>query len=177
MLIVLSGPSGSGKNTIIKEVMKSQPSLKIMKTCTTRKRRGEGDDAYYFLTEQEFKDKLKNNEFFEYEQVHKGLYYGVLKSSINKVLGKDIYLKDIDVNGYMKLKKEFGENVCGIYLDVPKKVLIDRLLKRGESEESAKKRLSRFEYEKSFSSKYDLVIKNDDLKTTANEIIKFIKNL
>ena len=77
----------------------------------------------------------------------------------------------------MKLKKEFGENVCGVYLDVPKKELIDRLLKRGESEESAKKRLSRFEYEKSFSSNYDLVIKNKDLKTTANEIIKFIKNL
>ena len=79
MLIVLSGSSGSGKNTIIREIQRLRPSVKVMKSCTTRKKRDEGDNAYYFLDEAEFREKIENGDFFEFEEVHKGILYGILK--------------------------------------------------------------------------------------------------
>lgn len=175
MLIILSGSSGSGKNTIIKEIIKQKPYVQIMKSCTTRKQRDKEDNAYFFLSEDEFKNKMKNGDFFEVEEVHKGLYYGILKDSLKDVSGSQIYLKDVDVNGAMKLKKELKKNVKLVYLDVNKDILRQRILKRGESENSADLRLSRFEYERSFAGGYDLVIKNENLSTTAKLIIEKFK--
>lgn len=175
MLIIFSGSSGSGKNTIIKEIIKNKPYVRIMKSCTTRKKRDEGDNAYYFLTPEEFDQKIKNNELYEYEEVHKGLFYGVLRKSLEDVKGKEIFMKDVDVNGAMKLKKELKENVKLVYLDVPKEKLMKRILSRGETEESAKLRLSRYEYERSFIDNYDLVIKNEDINKSVKIIIDTFK--
>lgn len=176
MLIVISGPSGSGKNTIINEIIKRKPYVKVMKTCTTRPPRNSEDNGYYFLTEEEFNKKKENNEFFEVEQVHKGIYYGTLKSIIEEMKQNDqIFMKDIDVNGAMKLRDELKDNVKLVFLDNEKDVLFDRILKRGETEESARLRLSRFDYERSFINEYDMVIVNHDKEDTVNKIINYFK--
>lgn len=172
MLIILSGSSGSGKNTIINEIIKRKPHIDILKSCTSRPRRDEKENNYIYLDLKEFNDKIKNKEFFEFEEVHKGIFYGTLKDSLKKAKSKKIFIKDIDVNGSMKLKKELGDDVKLVYLDVPKEVLRDRIIKRGESDESAELRLSRYDYERSFADKYDLVIKNKDLDETVEIIIK-----
>ena len=172
MLIVISGSSGSGKNTVIHEIQKHRPDVKIMKSCTTRKKRDKNDDAYYFLSEEEFKQKILNNEFFEFEEVHKGIYYGILKSSVENVIGKDVYMKDVDVKGSVKLKETLGEDAKLVYLDVPKEILRERILKRGESEESANLRLSRYEFEKGYADEYDLIISNESIEQTAKKIIE-----
>lgn len=176
MLIILSGSSGSGKNTIINEIMKIKPHVKIMKTCTTRKPRNEEDRGYFFLTEEEFNKKKDNNEFFEVEQVHKGIYYGTLKTLIEEMKRNDqVFMKDIDVNGAIKLKKELKDDAKLVFLDNEKDILFDRIIKRGETEDSAKLRLSRYDYERSFIDKYDLVIKNNDKEDTVKKIIDYFK--
>ena len=175
MLIILSGSSGSGKNTIIKEIIKRKPHVKVWKSCTTRKKRSEEDDAYIFLTPEEFKKMQDNDEFFEVEEVHKGNLYGTLKKALENVKDDAIYIKDIEVNGAMKLKDKLKEHVKLIYLDVPKEVLRERIIKRGETPQSAELRLSRFDYERSFIDKYDLVIKNNELEKSVKKIIKALK--
>ena len=177
MLIILTGSSGSGKNTIIKEVMKRKRDVEVMKTCTTRKPRNAQDDAYIFISLEEFQEKLKRGEFFEYEEVHKGIFYGTLKESLDKVFEEKIYMKDIDVCGAKKLKELLGENVRRIFLDVPKDELKRRLIERGESEESAEVRLSRYEFEKSFAKDYDLVIENKCLEDTVEIILRFLTEI
>jgi len=174
MLIILSGSSGCGKNTIIHEVMKTHPEVQILKSCTTRASRGPSDDGYFFLSEKEFNQKIKNNEFYEVQEVHKGIFYGTLLTSIEKAMGDNVFMKDVDVIGTQKLKKILGDKLKTIYLDVPKRELHKRLIGRGESEESAKKRLSIYEYEKSFMKDYDLIIKNKNLDETVAEIINYI---
>ena len=175
MLIILSGSSGSGKNTIINEIIKNKPHIKILKSCTSRTRRDEKENNYHYLSPALFKEKVEKGEFFEFEEVHKGIYYGVLKKSLKDAKSKDIYIKDIDVNGSMKLKKELGKHVKLVYLDVPKEILRERIIKRGETKESADLRLSRYDYERSFKDKYDLIIENKELDETVEIIIKELK--
>ncbi len=166
MLFILSGSSGAGKNTIINKLIEENEDFQIMKSCTTRTPRGVNDlNAYFFLTEEDFQRKIKNNEFFENEEVHKGLFYGVLKASLEKIKNSRVYLKDIDVLGAMNILRGVGkENVKLIYIDVPKQELKKRILERGENEQNATLRLSRYDFEKSFIDKYDLVIKNESLE-------------
>ena len=171
MLIVVSGTSGSGKNTVINEIIAKNPNVKIMKSYTTRPPRGENDNAYHFVSIKELEGKIKRNEMFEVEEVHKGTFYGISKESLENTKN-GIYIKDVDVNGSMKLKKYLGDGAKLVYLDVDKNELIERLKVRGENEESIKLRISRYEYEKTFAKNYDLVILNNDLDKTVNLIMK-----
>lgn len=176
MLIFLSGISGSGKGTVIKELAKDLPNLQFFKSATTRPRR-ENEDAYIYLTQEEFDQKVQNGEFFETEPVH-GFYYGVLNQSLDLIIAQPdkIFIKDIDVHGMERIVKflKGKAKVVSIFLDAPDDVLYDRLINRGESHERATIRLQRGQLERSYKDKFDYVIENIDLAKTVKTIREII---
>ena len=178
MLIIVSGPSGSGKNTVINALLEKVYNLEPFKSCTTRPMRPGCENDYYYLTEEEFEKKRKNNEFFETEMVHQGIWYGVLNKSIDDVIkGEKHYIKDIDVNGADKIANFLvgKTHVIKIFVDAPNEILKERLLKRGESEEKANLRVSRAEYERTFKDRYDLKIENIELDATIRIVNRFVE--
>jgi len=168
MLIVLSGVSGSGKNTVITHLLERNNNLRYFKSATTRAPR-EGENNYHYFTNQEFETRVKNGEFFETEKVHDN-YYGIMMKDVNKILEDERcdYIKDVDVHGNQRLRKFFKDKspILSVFLDAPDYVLRDRLLKRGESEERVEVRLSRASMERAHKADYDLVIENLDLEKT-----------
>lgn len=177
MFIIVSGCSGVGKNTVIRELLKRNSKLQMFKTCTTRERRESElvSSDYIHLTKAEFEEKLKNNELFEHEEIH-GNYYGTLNSSVELMKDKNnIIIKDIGVEGQKsfvdKLPKDI--KVISIFLDAPKAELINRLIGRGEP--NIEKRIQRYEYENSFKQNFDYVIDNVDLLSTVEQIEKIIE--
>lgn len=181
MFIIFSGVSGSGKQTVIAELMKIYPNSSFLKSATTRPpRTTTGEHQYYHLTQEEFEKKIENNEFFETEKTH-GFYYGILKSSIDTLLHspQTIYMKDVDVHGTEKLMKALKDKmqITCIFLEVPDDELFDRLIKRGESEERAKIRISRGVMEREYKDKYDYVIENKDLTQTVQKCKEIIEKL
>ena len=173
MLIILSGASGVGKNTIIQKLIAQHKNLKYMRSATTRVRRP-GEDNYLYLTKEEFLCREQKGEFFETQDVH-GDYYGTLQKAVDKCVTEN-YIKDIDVFGSAKLKNYLKENAVAIFLEAPDDVLYDRLIKRGESVERAKVRLSRAEMERAHKHEYDFVIDNIDVDKTVDQINQFLKN-
>lgn len=178
MLIIISGCSGVGKNTVISQLIKRNPNLKFLKTCTSRNPRV-GEDVvngnYIYLTKEEFDKKVKNDEFFEYEEIHTN-FYGVLKSSLEDVIKDEYdYIKDIGVLGQINLVRELSDKVkvLSIFLTAPRDVLIERLKGRGEADIDL--RLSRMEFELSYIKNYDYVIENINLDKTVQKIEKIIK--
>ena len=176
MFIILSGSSGAGKNTIIKELVDKNKNLKVFKTCTTRGERPQeaNNNIYYHLTKEEFEDKVKNGEFFEFEEIH-GNLYGTLNETIDQIRKNDShYIKDIGVEGQISFKNRFPKDVkiVSIFLKVPKEELIRRLKERGEQE--IEKRMERFDYENSLISNFDYVIENETIEGTIKEIERII---
>lgn len=177
MLVIFSGGSGVGKNTVISELLKTG-DFALLPTYTTREKRvGETEgNPYCYLTEEEFKQKIADGELYEYQNVH-GHYYGTSKLLLKKqrALGK-ILLKDIDVLGTQDLVKSIGKDVkiVTLFLKVDsKEVLVERLTERKETE--IDKRLSRYDMEMSFCDKYDYIITNNDLISTKNTVLKIVK--
>lgn len=178
MLIVLSGVSGSGKNTVIEE-LKKRKNFKVFRSAVTRQARPneKKGEIYIFVTRGEFEDKIKNGELFEYELVH-GEYRGILKSELEKVKVDKTsdYIRDIDVKGNQKLRKYFSkEDIFSIFLEVDDSELKKRLKNRGESDESIALRLSRAPMERAHKKDYDLVIENNDLGKTVEAILRAIE--
>src|SRR5688572_14421573 len=140
--IIFSAPSGSGKTTIVKYLLENNPDLGFSISASTRDKRGRSEKNgmdYYFLTPEEFKKKIDNNEFVEWEEVYEGNFYGTLKSEVERIWsqGKNVIF-DVDVKGGMNLKKYFGPQALSIFVKVPSlEVLKHRLNDRGtESPES-----------------------------------------
>ena len=182
MLVILSGVSGAGKDTVKKEVMRRVENLDSLPSYTSRlPRNGEEEgNQYHFITKEMFEDKIKNNEFYEYD-VHHENYYGTSRKLLNKKIesGK-IIIKDIEVNGTENLVKILKNDtkVVTIFLKVDKEELEKRLINRGDnlSKEEMELRLSRLEYEESKIPLYDYVLKNDDLEKTVQIIMTIIEN-
>lgn len=180
MFIIISGASGSGKNTVITELLKKNANLRFLKSCTTRQiRNQEGDeDKYINLSKQEFEYKLSKNELFEAEEIH-GQYYGTLTSSIEEIIKNEYdYIKDIGVLGQKFFVEKLKDRVkvLSIFLEVPKSELIKRLQLRNDAPNDIKRRMSRVDFENSHRSNFDLVIPNDDLDKTVEIIDNLIKN-
>lgn len=182
MLVLLSGVSGAGKDTIKQELLKRMDNITTMPSYTDRPPRpGEVDGGVYnFVTTEEFEQKIKNNEFYEYS-VHHEHYYGTSKKILNeKIANGKIIVKDIEVNGTENLIKLLKDDIkiVTIFLRVPKDELRRRLEHRIEkaSLKEIELRLNRFDYEESKIGLYDYVLKNDDLEKTVQIIMTIIKN-
>lgn len=178
-LIVISGYSGVGKGTIIPHVMKKVPNVKKTISCTTRdKRVGEEDGInYYFITVEDFKNKIDNDDFVEYTQTYTN-YYGTLKSEVEKHInaGQNVIL-ELDVVGAANIKKMYPDSMS-IFIEPPSlEELKRRLVSRGsENQESLQRRLDYIEYEKKQVQYYDYVVINHDVLQCADDIIKIINN-
>ncbi len=180
LLVILSSPSGGGKSTVLNELKKDgEIPFEYSISATTRKPRpGEQDGVhYYFLNENQFQEKIRNNEFFEWERVH-DYYYGTPKAPIKNWLDQDkIVLLDIDVNGGLRIKQQVPDRSVAIFITAPnEKELIRRLKNRKtESDVEIHRRLERLPMEMEKKEMYDHVLINDDLKTCVNKIKKIIK--
>ena len=181
MLVILSGVSGSGKDTIKKELIKRMENVETLPSFTSRPMRdGEVEGgAYYFVTKDQFEEMIKKDEFYEYD-IHHDNYYGTSIKLLNeKIKSGKIIVKDIDVNGTENLKKLLKDEVkiITIFLRVPKKELKRRLEQRGQEKTPGEiiLRLNRLDYEESKISKYDYVLKNNDLEKTVQIIMTIIK--
>lgn len=180
--IIFSAPSGSGKTTIVKHLLNTNPDLGFSISASTRDRRGRteahGKD-YYFLTPIEFKEKIDKKEFIEWEEVYEGNFYGTLKSEIERIWqsGKNVIF-DVDVKGGLNLKKYFGDKALSIFVKVPSiEVLKDRLKDRGtESTESLSRRLFKANFEMSFQDQFDIVLINEDLNKSLIEAQRLYDN-
>ena len=174
--MVVSGPSGVGKGTIVKTLVSRRNDVVESVSCTTRApRKGEiHGREYYFLTKEEFLKRIKENDFLEYDE-HFGNYYGTPKSFVRETLKEKSVILEIDVVGGLNAKKEFSE--CVLVMIVPPSLeeLKRRLIARNsETEAEIEKRLSRLEYELSQQDKYDFIIVNDDLETAIQDLENII---
>ncbi len=174
-LFIISAPAGGGKTTIVNMLLKEVPNLVRAITCTTRKPRDGEEDGkdYYFLTKEEFEESIKNDKFLEYAKVHDN-YYGTPREEVEKLLneGKDVILI-IDVQGMRQLRKKIKLNAIFI-LPPSLEELINRMKKRGESEEEIKKRLETAKKELPAWKEYDYVVVNDVLEKAKENIKKII---
>jgi len=168
--IIFSAPSGSGKTTIVKRLVQQNPDLDFSISACTRDRRGrqeENGKDYYFLSPENFKNKIDNHEFVEWQEVYAGNFYGTLKSEIERVWasGKNVIF-DVDVKGGLNLKKYLEESALAVFVKVPSiDVLGERLRSRNtESEDSISRRLFKVKFELTFEDQFDVTLLNQDLE-------------
>ena len=179
-VFIFSAPSGSGKTTIVRKVLKSFGNFSFSISCTTRKRRGSevsGVD-YYFVSVEEFKQRIQNDEFIEYEEVYQDRFYGTLRSEVDRIIDKGTNaLFDLDVMGGINLKKQLKDNACAIFIKPPSlEALKFRLRHRGtDNEEEIQKRLAKAGKEMSYADQFDHIVLNDDLESAVKEVFDIIK--
>lgn len=180
-IIILSAPSGTGKSTIIKELMKAADlGLGFSISATSRSPRpGETDGReYYFITPGEFARRVDAGEFVEWEEVYAGTRYGTLRSEVERVTGSGLNLiMDIDVKGALNIKRQFGDEAISIFI-LPPSIgeLESRLRGRAtESDESLVRRIQKAEYELGFADSFDRRVVNDDLDTAVAETAEIIR--
>lgn len=180
-LIVISAPSGTGKTSVIKEILKQfSDKLTFSISATTRKKRSNETNGveYYFLTVEEFKKKIENDEFIEWEEIY-GDYYGTLKSEVQRAFneGKHI-LFELDVKGSLKLKKLYPEAILIFIVPPSIEELENRLKKRNtETQESLQKRIDRAKMELEQAKYFDYKVENYDLQQAINETSKIIQKI
>jgi len=168
-LVIFSAPSGSGKSTIINYLLTQNLNLHFSISATSRSPRGNEKDGveYYFLTPEQFKAKINEGEFLEYEEVYTDKFYGTLKSEVERILneGNNVVF-DVDVVGGCNIKNYYGDKALSIFIQPPSiEALRDRLVGRGtDSMDVIENRLTKASFEMSFASKFDKVIINDNLE-------------
>ncbi|MDR0686861.1 MAG: guanylate kinase [Dysgonamonadaceae bacterium] len=179
-LVILSAPSGSGKSTIIERILRLGLPLKFSVSATSRPPRGNERDGveYFFLSPEEFRKRIADNEFLEYEEVYDGRFYGTLRSEIEKSLacGENVIL-DLDVAGGLNVKRLYGNAAILVFIRPPSvEELRRRLLHRGtDSEKMIADRIAKAEYELSQADRYDCVVINDDLLKAERETEQIIR--
>lgn len=183
-LVIFSAPSGSGKTTIVRELLKRFPQFEFSISATSRQPRGAEQNGvdYHFMTNEEFKERVERGEFVEWEEVYTGTCYGTLKSEMERIWAKgNVIIFDVDVMGGINLKKLFGDDACSMFIMPPSVEELERRLRgRGtDSEEVIQKRIAKAEFELSKAPEFDYVVVNDILEDAVNEaetiISQFLK--
>lgn len=181
-LIVFSAPSGSGKTTIVRHLLKQEElNLEFSISATSREKRGKEQHAkdYYFLSLKEFKTKIKNDEFLEWEEVYRDNFYGTLKKEVERIWAKGKHvIFDIDVSGGLRIKKKFPEETLAIFVKPPDlNELIIRLKERGEeSEEKISMRVAKAPAELATAPLFDQIVLNKDLDKALHDAYELVSN-
>ena len=179
-LIIFSAPSGAGKSTMINYLLTQNLHLAFSISATSRPPRGSEQHGveYFFISPEEFRERIENDEFLEYEEVYKDRFYGTLKAQVEKQLaaGQNVVF-DVDVVGGCNIKKFYGDRALSVFIQPPSlEVLKDRLVGRGTDEPPViESRLAKAEFELSFACKFDVVIVNDQLEEARARAVKVIK--
>lgn len=179
-VVIISAPSGAGKTTLVKQLLLSYPNLEFsISACSRPKRENEKHGVdYYFLSVNEFKNLIKQDQFIEWEEVYPDRFYGTLKKEIERIWkNKHIVLFDVDVKGGIHLKNIFREKAISIFIAPPSvEILKERLINRGtETPETIKTRVEKAEYEMTFSNQFDFIVVNDKLDIAIQYISSIIK--
>jgi guanylate kinase len=183
-LIIVAAPSGAGKTTIVKHLMKQFPHIAFSISATTRSIRPKEKDGldYYFLTPEKFKALIEADAFVEWEEVYENKYYGTLKSEIQRLwqIGK-VIIFDVDVQGALNIKKQFADEAITIFIKPPSLSILNKRLqlRKTETKESLQQRVDKAKYELQFADKFDFVIVNDQLENAFLQadaiVIDFLK--
>lgn len=181
-LLIFCAPSGSGKSTLVQWLMKEHPelNLRFSISCTTRQPRGTEQNGveYFFISPDEFRQKIAEDAFVEYEEVYTDKFYGTLKSQVQTQIerGENVMF-DIDVKGGCNIKQQYGDEALSLFIQPPSiEELRRRLTGRGtDSAEMVEQRLAKAEYEMSFAPKFDRIIINDDLEKAKEDVYSVIK--
>ena len=181
-MLIVSAPSGSGKSTIVQWLMKEHPELNLYFSisCTSRAPRGTEQNGveYFFLTPEEFRSKIQNDEFLEYEEVYQDRFYGTLKQQVEnqRNQGQNVVF-DVDVKGGINIKKYYGDEALSLFIQPPSVEELRRRLegRATDTAEAIAERLAKAEYEMTFASQFDHIIVNDDLETAKQETLQIVK--
>lgn len=180
-LVVFSAPSGSGKSTIVNYLLGQNLGLEFSISATSRQPRGTEQHGveYYFLSPEEFREKIAEDAFVEYEEVYTDRFYGTLKSEVQRISDKgNTVIFDIDVKGGVNIKKLYGEKALTIFIQPPSVEELKRRLEgRGtDSAETIQQRVDKAAYEMTFSKDFDVIIVNDDLEKAKAEALEVVNN-
>lgn len=180
-ILIFSAPSGSGKSTVVNYLLERYHFLEFSVSATSRGPRGNEQNGkeYFFLSVEEFRSKIESGDFIEYEEVYEGVYYGTLKSEVERIWARNgVVVFDVDVVGGVNLKKIFGKQALSVFIQPPSvKTLKERLIARGTDDlVSIEKRVAKAEVELTFRSKFDIVLVNDKLEECLEESVKLIEN-
>lgn len=172
--LIFSAPSGSGKSTVVHHLLENHPEIEFSVSATSRAPRGEEKDGvdYWFLTEEEFRRRIAEDGFVEYEEVYSGSFYGTLKSEVERIWAKGhVIIFDVDVKGGVNLKRYFGDSALSVFIQAPSvEELRKRLILRGtDSPEAIDRRVAKAAEEMTYAPKFDRVLINDDLQTAFAE--------
>lgn len=180
-MIVISAPSGAGKTTIVKHLLSEKFNLAFSISATSREKRENEihEKDYYFLSSEDFKNRIRKDEFIEWEEVYSNRFYGTLKSEVDRIWENNQHvIFDVDVKGGISIKKLYQEKALSIFVKPPSvKELKNRLVNRStDSNEEIEIRINKAEYELSFADQFDYVLINDDLEKAKNEIEEVVLN-
>lgn len=182
-LVIFSAPSGSGKSTIVNWLMNKYPELNLYFSisCTSRAPRGTEQNGveYFFVSPEEFRRRIVNGEFLEFEEVYRDRFYGTLKEQVEtqRETGQNVVF-DVDVKGGVNIKKYYGDEALSIFIQPPSvEELRRRLEKRGtDTSEAIENRLAKASYELTFADKFDFVVVNDDLEKAKADTLEIVNN-
>lgn len=177
--VIFSAPSGSGKSTIVSHILKLHPELKFSVSAASRAPRGDEKNgvAYWFISADEFRKRIADNDFVEYEEVYPGSFYGTLKSEVERIWDNgDAIIFDVDVKGGVNLKKYFGDRALSVFIQAPSvEVLRQRLVGRAtDSPEAIERRVAKAAEEMTYADKFDHIIVNDDLQKAYADAEKLV---
>jgi guanylate kinase len=180
-LVIISAPSGAGKTTIVKHLLDNGLNLSFSVSATTRPLRGNEQNGkeYFFLSVEEFKKKIENDEFVEWEEVYNDIFYGTLKSELERIWANgNFVLFDVDVKGGIILKNKFGTNSIAIFIMPPSvKELENRLIKRAtDTPEKIKIRVEKAHEELKLANQFDTIIVNHQLDKAKEEVLKIVSS-
>jgi guanylate kinase len=180
-LVIFSAPSGAGKTSIVRALLSRMPELEFsVSACSRPMRPGEADGVdYYFLTPEDFREKIAQGLFLEWEEVYPGSYYGTLISEVERIWAKDKHvIFDVDVAGGINIKEQYADKALSIFVMPPSiDELRNRLLgRKTETQESLAKRINKAEQELGYAKQFDRVVVNDKLEDAIHEAEKLLKH-